>query len=208
MNLNLSDEAIEAEANKLREKLGMDYVFNIDMDNVLCRMPQKVTRFKVRTASLAELDGAEAFMDCESHTLVLSEGVKDGLTSYANRDKFTAAHEIGHYFLGHKGNTKRNPDKSIYLTPTQRIQESQADKFASYFLVPTKLAKGCKSAREISDKFRVSLRAAEIAFERLQSILRQERGERRRPPAAVIDFLKAAEKQGYKVKSDISGFDD
>lgn len=208
MNINLSDEAIEAEANKLREKLGMDYVFNIDMDNALSRISRKITRFKVRTASLGELDRAEAFMDCQSHTLVLSEEVRAGIASYENRDKFTAAHEVGHYFLGHQGNTKRSLDKSIYLTPIQRIQETQADKFASYFLIPTRLAKGCESAQEISDKFRVSLKAAEIAFERIQSVLRQERGERRRPPAAVIDFLKAAEKQGYKVKSDISGFDD
>jgi hypothetical protein len=70
------------------------------------------------------------------------------------------------------------------------------------------LASGSKSAQEISDRFQVSIDVAEIAFERIEAINRRINGERRRPPAAVIDFLTAAQKQGYKVRSDISGFVD
>ena len=48
---------------------------------------------------------------------------------------------------------------------------------------------------------------AEIAFERIQRTRRIASGEKRRPPSVVIDFLKEAQKAGYKVKSDISDFD-
>lgn len=207
MSLDISDELIEACADRARDKGDMAHVYNIDMENFLRRIRKKYPNFKIRTGMDDELHGAEAFMDCDEHTLVLSEQTLRGLWEYNTRAKFTVAHEIGHYMLGHRGNTKRSADKSIYLTPAQRIQEMQADKFASYFLIPTKLAKGCQSTQEIAEKFQVSMKAAEIAFERVQAVLRQERGERRRPPAKVIDFLKEAQKHGYRVKSDISGFD-
>lgn len=205
MLLNLSDETIEKKANELRDRIGMDYVYALDPETVLQRMKNR-TNLLFRLADSGELEDSEAFMDCDNQVMLLSAKVMSDMRTPKSRARFTVAHEIGHYLLGHTGNTKRNPDKAIYMTPKQRIQEQQADLFASYLLVPTKLAMSSQSAKEIEDRFQVSPKVAEIAFERVQALIRKATGTRRRPPAVVVDFLKAAEKQGYKVKSDLSDF--
>jgi hypothetical protein len=209
VKINLSEEAIETAANKLRGLLKMEYVCSMNMGTVLDRLQKKSPKgFKVIVSSSLELAGAEAFMDCEAHKMHLSQKVSAELDVSYSRSRFTAAHELGHYVLGHSGNTKRNPDKDTYLTPRQKLQEREADIFASLFLVPTSLARSSASPEEIKERFQVSLPVAEIAFERVQSVIRKERGEKRQSPAAVIDFLKEAERQGYKVKSDISRRED
>ena len=203
MIIDLSDASIEMKANEVRDRIGMDYVYALDLDNVIRHLRKLISRFQFVKDTAGELGDSEAFMDCETHRLHLSQSVIDGLDCPHSRARFTVAHELGHYFLGHSGNTKRNPDKSIYLTPAQRVQEQQADLFASYFLVPTALARSSNSAEEIQQRFQVSLSVAKIAFERVQRVIRIEKGELRRPPAIVVDFLKEAERHGYKVKSKI-----
>jgi len=206
MIVNLSDEVIEKTANKVRAKLGMDFVYAVNPETLLQHLKKKISKFDYRAAQPGELEEAEAFMDCETQVMILSDKVMNEMMLSKSRSRFTVAHELGHYFLGHSGNTKRHPDKTKYHTPKQKLQEQQADKFASYLLVPTKLALTSKSAKEIEDRFQVSGKVAEIAFERIQAALRKEKGELRRPPALVIDFLKEAEKLGYKVRSNISDF--
>lgn len=203
MAFDLSDEAIEKKAEEIRAKAGIEYVYNVDMDGTLQRLKKRSDSFKVRVANTGELGNEEAFMDCENHTMILSHTTFDELKKYGMRAKFTAAHELGHYVLGHEGNTKRTADKKIYSSTKQKIQEIQADKFASFFLVPTKLARSCKSAAEIQEKFQVSSPVAEIAFERIQAEIRKQNGEPRRPPAIVIEFLKEAKRRGHPIRSDI-----
>jgi Zn-dependent peptidase ImmA (M78 family) len=111
---------------------------------------------------------------------------------------------MGHYFLNHSGDRRRNPDKSIYVNSKERIEEDEANIFASYFLVPTDLALECQTAEEIACKFQVSNRAAEIAFERVERVRRRLSGKSRELPPSVVDFLQEAKRRGHTVKTTIS----
>ncbi|MBB6689952.1 ImmA/IrrE family metallo-endopeptidase [Cohnella xylanilytica] len=69
------------------------------------------------------------------------------------RRRFSSAHEIGHYMLGH------DSDISIFHDQ-DRWEEVQANKYASCLLMPDELLynvhKECRSIREIAIWFRVS----------------------------------------------------
>lgn len=203
MVINLPEETIEKRAAYIREKVGMEHIYALDMDSVLLRLMKKSSLFRIQRSNIGELEDDEAFMNCESHVMLLSSVVFDNLKANEKRAKFTAAHELGHYVLGHSGNTRRSKDKGIYLTPRQRIQEDEANRFAAFLLVPTELALNCNSSKEIEDKFQVSTKVSEIAFQRVQDILRKRNGELRQPPAVVLDFLRKAEKEGYKIRTNI-----
>ncbi|MER8748099.1 ImmA/IrrE family metallo-endopeptidase [Mesorhizobium sp. M1050] len=203
----LSAETIEKRANFVREKLNIDHVFAFDMYCALERLQQKAKSFSFRCALDDELGNNEATMDDETGTLVARGSVLDDVKDGQTRARFTIAHELGHFFLGHEGQRRRNPNKGVYGNFKERAEESEANIFASYFLVPTKLAWDAKNPEEISDRFQVSLQAAEIAFERVQEARRKATGQKRSLPDVVVDFLKEAQKKGYRVKSDISDLD-
>lgn len=205
---NLPTEIIEKRANFVREKLCIDGIFAFDMLSTLEKLQKEAKKFSFRGALDDELGDNEAMMDDDTGTLVARESILEDIKAGRPRARFTIAHELGHYFLGHEGQRRRNPNKGLYVGSKERAQESEANIFASYFLVPTKLAWDAKNPEEISDRFQVSLQAAEIAFDRVQEARRKASGQKRRPPAVVIDFLKEARKTGYRVKSDISDFDD
>lgn len=195
MIISRSDKQIEDAANDIRGKLKMEYVCALDMETVLARLSKRSQTFSVRKAIPGELEDDEAFMNCETHEMLLSPIVYEELKANDRRARFTAAHELGHFVLGHKGNTRRTKDKSKYLTPVQKLQESEADRFAAYLLVPSALAGNCKSADEISEKFQVSRKTAEIAFERIEREARRREGRYRELPGVVVDFLASTKKQ-------------
>ncbi|RUX29173.1 ImmA/IrrE family metallo-endopeptidase [Mesorhizobium sp. M7A.F.Ca.US.011.01.1.1] len=203
---NLTAEVIEEQASLVRRKLNIENVPAFDMYCVLEKLQQMAKKFSFRCALEDELGDNEATMNDETGTLVVQENVLDDVKAGRTRARFTIAHELGHYFLGHEGHRRRNP-KGVYAGSTEWAEESEANIFASYLLVPTKLAWDEKSPEEISDRFQVSLRAAEIAFERVQAARRKAMGQKRRLPDSVIDFLKEAREKGYRVKSDISDLD-
>lgn len=204
---NLSEEQVENAAEKLRRYLNLTNVAAPCMHSVLVKLQEKLSRFSFHAALASELGSAEAFMDEQAHKLTVRDSVLEEARAGRARARFTLAHELGHYFLGHEGARRRTANKALYGTSAERVAEREADIFASYFLVPTKLAAGLSTPDEIAEVFQMSMPVAEIAFERIQRIGRRAAGQRRQPPAVVIDFLKEAQKHGYKVKSDISEFD-
>ncbi|MEQ9248878.1 MAG: ImmA/IrrE family metallo-endopeptidase, partial [Nitratireductor sp.] len=167
------------------------------------RMAQEAPKFQYRSALARDMGADEAWMDNDSHTLTAKEAVLDAAFGGNGRARFTLAHELGHYFLGHTGRRRRNPDKEVYAGAKERNQESEADLFASFFLVPTDLAMNAKNSEEISNRFQVSLKAAEIAFERIQAAKRRLSGEKRQSPGIVIDFLKEAKLRGLPIRSEL-----
>jgi len=203
-----SEETIQKAAGKPREKLGLSKVLTIDMYAVLEALPKIAPKFSFRPALAAEMGEDEAVMDDDTHTLTARECVLEDAKEGKPRARFTIAHELGHYLLGHEGRRRRNSNKEVYAGPRERIEEQEADLFASYLLVPNHLAQDVTCAEDISLCFRVSSMVAEIAFERVAKAKRRATGQKRRPVGVVVDFLKEAERHGYKVKSDISDYDD
>lgn len=88
----------------------------------------------------------------------------------APRQRFTAAHELGHILLGHIGWGKlvnREP------SPRDNPLEQEANVFASRLLAPACVLWGCgvKSAQDIMELCNISRQAAEFRWQRLQRLL-------------------------------------
>ncbi len=95
---------------------------------------------------------------------------------HPNRQRFTIAHELGHYFLhlqtlpsGGFADTRslyRNPGDLDRLNPKEREEERQANQFAAALLMPEPriraLAPALGSIEELARTFRVSLDAMGI----------------------------------------------
>lgn len=206
--MKLSEDTIEKAAIEFRGRLGLDAVTAPCMLGVLENFQRRARNFSFRTASYEELGQDEALLDEEADTLIVRESVMEDVKAGRERARFTIAHELGHYLLGHKGMKQRTKRLTAYPTAQDRIEETEANLFASFFLVPTRLAWDAATPEDIAMRFQVSSLVAGIAFERIERAKRKATGQRRRPPDSVIDFLKEAKLRGHPVRSDLSGFDD
>jgi len=86
------------------------------------------------------------------------------------RDRFTVAHELGHYVLHYLWAKKKNPLVSDQVVAFRRGSERiewEANWFAAAFLMPEAtfravFAEEAGNIRTIADKFNVSMAAAEV----------------------------------------------
>jgi formiminotetrahydrofolate cyclodeaminase/Zn-dependent peptidase ImmA (M78 family) len=70
---------------------------------------------------------------------------------------FTTAHELGHYLLHTQSVLHRDrPLSGIRISEPRDSEEWQADKFASYFLMPTKLVKSTFARIFLTEHFRIT----------------------------------------------------
>jgi len=132
--------------------------------SALCRsMGVKVKLYGGRDGS----DGESAIIDGQPLILV-------GRGKPVSRQRFTAAHELGHILLGHVGEGKpahRGP------SPVDAAQEREANVFASRLLAPACVLWGCgaASAGDVMKLCGISRQAAEIRWRRIQELRGRER---------------------------------
>lgn len=88
-----------------------------------------------------------------------------------SRQKFTIMHELGHYLLGHLGN--RPLERSEQECRPE--EEQAADKFAADVLMPACVLWGLDihTAGEISQLCGVSMQAAEIRADRMETLYKR-----------------------------------
>lgn len=162
MAIPRSKRDIEENANFIRKLFNCNgYYFDIItfLENVI---PQIDPTFNYCYVEESEMPNRTyAFYDPEKNTLKMSSTVYDGAVNDNGRDRFTIAHEIGHYFLHRSGiRLARSMDVPRYCDP-----EWQANVFASFLLIPRDLTKFL-TISEIQSKCKVSYQAAEIACKR------------------------------------------
>lgn len=96
----------------------------------------------------------------------LREDVYEGACLNKPRDRFTLAHELGHLLL-HSGVSLARIDP-VEPPPVYRNSEWQADKFASYLLMPPSLIAMCTSIHDVVGSFGVSYEAANVRRSEIQ----------------------------------------
>jgi hypothetical protein len=97
------------------------------------------------------------------NTIALRNDVYRGACSGVGRDRFTAAHELGHFLL-HKGEGLAFPREStgakVYCD-----SEWQANTFAREFLVDIRYVVGLGGPAQVAAHFGVSSKVAEIQWD-------------------------------------------
>lgn len=95
------------------------------------------------------------------HSMKIRTDVYERAANGYHLDRFTIAHEIGHYFMHQPDNISlARADKEIKI-PTYKKPEWQANTFAGELLVPPRLANGY-SIEEVVEHFHVSPMVAKI----------------------------------------------
>ena len=109
-----------------------------------------------------------AYFDPVSDTMTIREDVYERACAGNPRDRFTIAHEIGHFFLHHRGFVlcREQDDKKI---PVYCDPEWQANTFAGFLLMPPELV-GDLTVNEIARKCGASVTAARIAKKKSQTL--------------------------------------
>lgn len=85
--------------------------------------------------------------------------------------RFTLAHEIGHWVLGHLGNDFNNLSRKYLTNP----QEKEAEGFAARLLAPACVLWGLNlhTPQEIAEACNISLQAATIRAERMEILYKR-----------------------------------
>ncbi len=105
-------------------------------------------------------NGTYAFYNPITNKMTIREDVYDRACKGVGRDRFTIAHEIGHYFLHADEVVVARNENSIYKAYTD--PEWQANKFAAELLIPSDLTRHMM-IHDIVERCGVSLQAAMIS---------------------------------------------
>lgn len=157
---------LEAYANRLRQQLGIEDVLRIP---VLSLIEERIgllldSSFNYEYVDISQLPNEYAHYSPKENLLTIREDVYMRASTGVGRDRFTLAHEIGHYCL-HSDNMVLSRAEPGQIIPTYRNPEWQANTFASYFMMPRRLIVGM-TAEEVSKYCGTSLQAAQIALKR------------------------------------------
>lgn len=121
---------------------------------------------------LITVSGADLLHDGESGRIILLDDgpiIAIRNTEPKQRIRFTMLHELGHYLLGHLGETGELPRSQI-----KAPQEQEADMFAARALMPACVlwAVDARTPQDIANLCDVSMQAAAYRAERL-AVLRE-----------------------------------
>lgn len=110
-----------------------------------------------------EMGNHYAYYNPITNVLSMRESVYNGAYNDCGRDRFTLAHELGHFIL-HR-HAVQFARAELGTVPVYQDPEWQANTFASMFLMPPRLIKGM-TADEVANQCKTSKQAAEIALKK------------------------------------------
>lgn len=189
---HLSNDTIDCEANRLRNQLDLTDVENIDVVRLLeFDLEQLIEGFRlvIRDDSEMLVDGhfQEAFCEFQPPRIVVSNQTYENAAVGDPHARMVLAHELGHLLL-HSGYNRSRAHSMMSgryendLGPNlkSRGAESQAKRFAAFFLMPRHIVKKMRTVQELSRSCGTSLEAAEIRFNSF------EVGKKRKLPNHII----------------------
>lgn len=134
-------------------KLRIDVVYEL--------LPDVMPEFELQIREEWEMgtDHGRTFPD--KKLIHLRKDVYDGMCQGKGRDRFTAAHELGHLFLHTNIGFARAMDSS---TKIYCDSEWQANTFGSALLIDEENLKLCRSIEEVAERFGVTREAAKVRF--------------------------------------------
>lgn len=124
-------------------------------------MPRIFQGFALEVGTREEMGLNHGLTIPSEKVIRLREDVYDGLTRGVGRDRFTAAHELGHYIM-HRGVPIVFHRAEHGELKTYKDSEWQANTFAGHLLMPRKELLTCQSLEEVAQRFGVSLQAASV----------------------------------------------
>lgn len=173
----VSNKQIEHEAIKLRSQLDLMDAKNIDIVRLLeFDIENLINGFKLIIRDDAEMlvNGHFEEAYCEFHPprIVVSNHIYENAALGDAHARMILAHELGHLML-HSGYNRSKAHSMMSNSYENDLgnnlrkngAESQAKRFAAYFLMPKHIVQKMKSPEEISKILGVSLYSAKIRFE-------------------------------------------
>jgi hypothetical protein len=159
----LSRAAIREVAQRLRAKTGQTAPY-VDIISVFeHRLPMLDPDYEWSIADDEELGDAHGITYPDQSHIRIAERVYVGAARGMGRDRFTIAHEIGHYIFHRSSTPAFLPEgKSV---PIYRDPEWQANTFAGEFLVCYRHLDGCRGPGDLTQRFGVTLEAAKTQWE-------------------------------------------
>ena len=143
-----------------------------------CIIDCKITSLPIPISYICELYHGKVVNNSDVHKLKTNESGRiyaiDGYpyvivhdNESVQRIRFTIAHELGHYLLGHLGSDITNLNRGY--DSIKPIQETEADMFASRLLAPACVLWGinAQTVEQISEVCGISHAAAKIRAERM-----------------------------------------
>ncbi|TVY00630.1 ImmA/IrrE family metallo-endopeptidase [Cohnella terricola] len=158
----LSRVKIRNLALEMRDALGVKDVKEFPVMQFLEHiLPQVDPEFVYDVMPIHEMGGHYGLAIPQDHTILLREDVYENAVKGVPRDRFTVAHEIGHYFLHTPSRVAFARGNDLRKVPAYLNPEWQANTFAGELLAPPNVIKDL-SLFEIMSHCKVSRKVAEI----------------------------------------------
>lgn len=132
-------------------------------------MPRIFPGFALEVGLMSEMGVNHGLTIPDENVIRLREDVYDGLSRGVGRDRFTAAHELGHYIMHRKVPIVFHRQEHGRLVAF-RDSEWQANTFAGDLLMPRSLMLQCLSIDEVVKRFGVSSQAAMVQNKKLSKL--------------------------------------
>jgi Zn-dependent peptidase ImmA (M78 family) len=105
------------------------------------------------------MEGAEGYTAPDGSFIMLHEKVYAAVLRMDGRARFTAAHELGHWFMHTNIPLARASDHEV--VKPYRLSEPQANQFAAEILMPVQMIARTDTMMKVASRFAVSLEAAQ-----------------------------------------------
>lgn len=201
----MTDERLEELGRGFLRKIGLEHAVRPDMLTIIMKIKNIDDRFNYRRVPDHKLPNAEAHWFSDDHELTMRESVFVGIQRDEPRPRFTIAHEISHYALGHKGFLNRSTNQRLKSISSSLVkhQESEANRLAPILLAPEHLVPEGATADEIESMFGLSITASLLRKEEVDRIRRRRRGELRPLPESVRELLRQAKREGMNIRTNL-----